>query len=498
MRQSFRVVHLLLLIVAFEHTRPACGTDVVFMVPADGADTEADAVVTPAYEAVTDAVAIANYQQWLDNGAARLALNLYDEAQKLAVARGTIEGDAPPYHIAIIPDGNFADIGFTLHTDDGIANHDSTPYIKLDPSPAAFAGTFLHETGHVVLATLAGGKRVPARPIASIPHSTAMLSNRGTAFNEGFAIHLETIAGHLMADEELIRRDYRFDRYDFASDRMRTCEYLRPLIDFRNYAQTHSRYGDVRRNTYAFAAAHKGPDYLRVQLDKNRDLVELRSANQLLQSEGFYATFFFACVMRGDQELDQGQMAARYRRLLYVIDEMIATVEQTPETPFLLYIVKTWLRLLPDEGAAIVGILHDLSHGVFVDSDAQSAWRAAYDAALTLDIQNFPPDGLNETRRGWTRSVLEDPDILFSRIGPQIACVVPGREVLLVAFGQAAPLAFDVNTVQEGVIRMIPDMTESDVQRWLAERAARPFEDSDDFSRRVGAARPWLRHCQFE
>jgi hypothetical protein len=58
--------------------------------------------------------------------------------------------------------------------------------------------------------------------------------------------------------------------------------------------------------------------------------------------------------------------------------------------------------------------------------------------------------------------------------------------VRLVAFGEGAPLRFDVNTVQDGILHLIPGITEAEVARWTAERAKKPFADAGDFRSRVG------------
>jgi len=43
---------------------------------------------------------------------------------------------------------------------------------------------------HVAVDMLAGGQRLGGLEVASIPHSTAALSDRTTALSEGYAIHL--------------------------------------------------------------------------------------------------------------------------------------------------------------------------------------------------------------------------------------------------------------------------------------------------------------------
>jgi hypothetical protein len=455
---------------------------VLFMKPAPD-EARAD---LPLYHRVDEPAEIERYTSWLDNESARMALALYEEAWATLRERGS-DLATPPYPVALIPRGNHADIGFRLQTEAGVEEHPGRSYIKLGPQKRGFENTFLHETGHVVLATLAGGKRVPAEPMASIPHTTAALTNRGTAFNEGFAIHLETLAGHL-SDERSMRARYRHERFDFGGAGVRS-EYLRHAVDLATFSQTVARYYEVRENNYAFASAFKEPEYLRVQLEKSRDFATLRDANQLLQSEGFNASFFFAYTVRGDGIPDPATVADRQRKMLNALAEMFASKPMAPDSPYLLHFLETYMRLYPSDAGEVVDILLDLSHGVFVDAEAPALWRKAYMTALTLDIRNFPPAETQHARTRWREAVMEDPTVLYARLGPQIACIVPDESVRLVAFGQEMPLSFDLNTVQEGVIRMIPEMTDEGVDLWLAERARLPFASAEDFRHRIGEQR---------
>jgi hypothetical protein len=96
----------------------------------------------------------------------------------------------PEYYVALVPGGNHAAAGFRLGTGGGVQEYPHTPYILLDAEPERLETTLLHETGHVVMNILAGGRRLDGLEIASIPHRTAALTDRTTAFSAGCAIHL--------------------------------------------------------------------------------------------------------------------------------------------------------------------------------------------------------------------------------------------------------------------------------------------------------------------
>ncbi|HUE00603.1 MAG TPA: hypothetical protein VMR62_13605 [Bryobacteraceae bacterium] len=165
---------------------------------------------------------------------------------------------------------------------------------------------------------------------------------------------------------------------------------------------------------------------------------------------------------------------------------MFAATKTDISTPWLLALVTQYMRLFPDERAEIVDALNDLSHGVFVDPGAAALWREHYMASPRLDLEHLNRDAINATRKHWREQVLSDPRVLLSRIGPEIVSTVPAVKVRLVAFGEAAPLRFDVNTVQEAILPLIPGIAEEEIARWTAERAKAPFADAGDFRRRVG------------
>ncbi len=466
---------------------PIQEASVVFMEPAGVTDA-----VPPIYRPVENVERLARCQSWLENEAAHRALGLYATAWRIA------HPDGPPatLHIALVPGGNHADVGFQLAAGDEPVEFGTLAYLKLDEASHRFGITLLHETGHTLLTTLTAGRRVAARSIASLPHTTAALTDRGTAFDEGFAIHLETLAAHL-ADSAELRARYHHERMDVGSSSFGSSEYFRHSSDLTSYSQSRARYHHVRENDFAFATACREPDYLRVQLEKARDFSTLRDANQLLQSEGFHASFFFALTVRGAGLPSADLVRERQQRMLTVLADSLPGGLGDPEAPHLLLFVESYLARYPEQGREVVDLLLELCHGVFVDAGAADLWREHYLAALRLDLRNLGRQEIAAARARWRAAVLEDPSVLHARLGPQLPCRVRGPMVSLVALGQGAPLAFDLNTAQEGVLRLIPDIGADEVQRWLVERARAPFQDVREFLQRVALDSSTLVHLEF-
>jgi hypothetical protein len=438
----------------------------------------------PVYAVVTDSARLATYRAWIENDAARWALELYEKARRIAQDVRGSTSQPRGLHIALVPNGNHAAVGYRLVQGADTAAYPAAAYVKLGPQEWRFGITLLHETGHVVLRTLYGGAAFPKKPMAAISHTTAALTDRATAFDEGYAIHLEALLVHL-SDERHLRNKYRHEQMLFGTWPGFLAEYYRQSADLMTFSQTVSRYYLVRENAFAFASATPAPDYLRTQLEKGRDYSTLRTANQMLQSEGFYGSFFFSLLSRGRSRPDTELVLERQEKLLTAIAHVLRDDSPDADTPYLLRLMESYIALYPDEAEEVLDLLLDLSHGVFVDLEARARWRDHYLAALRLDLAAMDREGMEARRAAWRTKVRQDPAALYALLGPQIRCVVPAATVELPALGVSNPLSFDANTVQENVLRVIPGISDAEVARWTSERDRRPFLHGDDIRRRV-------------
>jgi hypothetical protein len=446
----------------------------VSMVNTDGAEVTGQRLE---YRRVQNPV---RYADWIKNDYATRAFRLYRMAYDLArPGSGT-----PDYYIALVKGGNHAAVGFRLHENGKKKDYANQPYILLDEDPSRFDVTLLHETGHMAMALLAGGRPMEGEAMSGIPHSTASLSDRNTAYSEGYAIHLEALQAHVSRNPAVRQRFHR-EQVLFGDGPMKTSEYFRPSADLATYSQSLARYLEVRENNYSFESAFQGPDYLRVQLEKARDFATVRDANQLLQSEGYYASFFFLWVLRGTGIPDDHVLDEREGQVMRAMQAAFAAAGDTRQQPWLPLLVREYMKLYPAEKRLMVDALNDTSHGVFVDPAAAALWNQHYLAALRLDIKKMDPAQIDAARKRWRELVLADPDVLLSRIGPQVYCeVIGGPKLKLEAFPESLRVEFDANTVQPGIMRLIPGIKEEEIAKWLAERARKPFTGGDDFRAR--------------
>jgi hypothetical protein len=240
---------------------PATPVNVVILEPLVVVDTQGAEVQQSdvLYRRTTETE---RYLTWLKNAPAERAFALYRAAWEITHP----DGGTPDYYIALVKGGNHAAVGFRVREGERTVNHPNQPYILLDAEQSRFEDTLLHETGHMAMALLAGGRQLQGVSMAAIPHTTAALTDRNTAFSEGWAIHLETLQAHLTRDAGARRRFHR-EAILFADAPMRMAEYFRQSADLASYSQSLARYLEVRENNYAFESAFQGPDYLRVQLE---------------------------------------------------------------------------------------------------------------------------------------------------------------------------------------------------------------------------------------
>lgn len=454
------------------------GSPFLFVEP----DLDAEAGELPAFRPVDDPARLARLRAWTSNEAALFAHQVYRMAWLASRADG--KARAPEtLVIAVEADAASTGQGYRLREGTSWEVWPHAPYLSLSEEANRFSAILLHESGHADLVLLTGGKPLPGRSIASIPHAATALTDRTTAFAEGFAIALEAVLAQRAVAPDLHARFWHGELQFGVMSSMQG-EYFRPSAGLAAYAQPSARHQEIRDNLFAFVSAFRGPDYLRAQLDPARDLASLRDANQILQSEGFVASVFYALLMRGAAP-DAERLRTRLGALMPALKEVLDRARLEPDTPLLVETVGSLARRVPAERREILATVLDLSRGVLVDPRAGAMWRRHYLAALRQQLDQLELDDINAARRRWLETAQADPTVLASRLGPQVPCVVGEVVVSLPGMDVEAPLGFDLNTAEEGVLRCVPGISDEEVARWLAERERAPFLSAADFRARV-------------
>ncbi len=464
-------------------TGPAA-TRLVFMTPAAG---EPKLRNKPrVWQRIVAPRRIAKLTALAANEPARFALALYAEAWRLQRKPGR-----PVLHIAVEPGGNYAKQGFVTVDSTGRRHvHEHTPYLILAERPRTFRSTLLHETGHAIHALLTGAAKGSAvdHSVAPIPHSTSAITDRRTAFNEGFAIHLETVNAHCGRDPQT-RAFYDRGRLNHGRTKRSALrsEYYAAARDLMTYAQTFARYQQVRDGLYAFAAATAGPSrsYLQLQLTPARDRRQLRSAGELVASEGFVASVVFQLVA-GDGCTSLNALLPRYRNVFAGLRHAETTNGVHDHTPLLDFIHGV-VAASPGLARRALDVFLDLSRGVTLDAGAAALWRQLYDAGLTLDRRAMKAaiKRIERRRATWQRDARASVAVLGRRIGAVLRVRAEGLKVGLVMFGRKLALSFDVNAVDPRILALVPALTRAQVDAIISERTKSPFRDLADFRART-------------
>ncbi|MBT3786324.1 hypothetical protein HOF92_15220 [bacterium] len=456
----------------------------------------------PLYEEIKDSSKLATIRGYLDNERARTAISLYRSALEFSGAKqGGLSPDSP-YYIAIQEGGNHASSGFRLLSGGKIRMMTDTPFIMLGFQPHRFQTTFLHETGHVLLGVL--GKNLPeGSPIASIPHSTAALSDRWTAFNEGFSIALETFAAHYGKNHDQ-NAYYRNHTFPIGDKNLFESGFFQNLRDFWSYSQNWNRYSMVRDNHFSFQVPRGMRGYLNIQLSPDRDRSAPRSTAQLLISEGFHATFFFRLISmlyEQDKKSKMEELAVSLQPLMKALQSTFQT-KLKKDAPYLLHFVISLATLDSNLSEKVLKLLFQLSHGAFGDNQYAQTWKALHQASVEINFAVLSPleKKVRESQQDLWLGFQKDPNSLLKWDSPIVRTLVADLYVTMpVVFGaRKIPLSFDLNTVQPNVLREIEFLNESEVERICTQRSQKPYDSSKDFQTRSGLNEKKFKHFTFE
>ena len=459
-----------------ENDRPKLS--VILMRPIPGDDGE-----LPLFQQIEDPAAVRKYKLQMANESATFALTLFDLALRVSKTEC-------PFYIAIVDGGNNASQGFRLRTaGDKVVEHKLAPYMKLDPKPKGFQTTLLHESGHMIFSILSHGKGIPTQPIAPMFHTTSAITDRGTAFNEGFAEHLEATMAHFGNNRQ--QQDYyRHRRLTKFSESVAKTGYFFPISDMSNYAQNFARYQAVRDNRYSFENATSAKNYNRIQLSPIPNLERLRNPSQLVASEGFCASYFFWLVSDQINDLGRDEIERVYSPIFDAIQTLLneEPVNSAGIRPYLTDFLKHYGDSDSEQRRHGLRVLYHLSHGAFFDDDYRERWKTALDANFQLDIVQLRKlyASLEKTEQAAIDRVVANIELLDRKIGNVVPILVDGCKVRLpIAFGgQELPLSFDINSVQSRILSLVPEITNEEIVAFSKERDQAPFDDFDDLTAR--------------
>ncbi|MBT3218627.1 MAG: hypothetical protein HN348_06005 [Proteobacteria bacterium] len=410
--------------------------------------------------------------QWMDNEAADFALRLYRSAWQRR-----LDGQPPVFYIALEAGGNHASQGFTLiEGDDTLVDDDQMPFILLDEQEYRFSGTLLHETGHLILGLL--GAEPVDTDVSYVFHTTPAVTDRWTAFNEGFAQHLETIYAERVTDPDMrLHFDNRSSTFGPTSK-----HFFGPAMDLRTLSQTWQRFNGVRDNRFAHPAAYDGPDLLRHAIDPERDLSRLRNSSQLLACEGFVATVFYRL---GTTSAPGPLSSLDYEPIFDALAKAFQYESVHVDHLWLLHTINSLAEVRPEART----IFLDLSRLTTVSNQMLEDWPQIYDAGLRVNVKAYGDWQQQEAEifNHWVARLEQDHSLLAAAVAPEVFVCVDKKTVVPQLIQQSVDLCFDLNAATIPQLRAIDGADEHWLDEVVEERLPRPFQDLPDLGERAGA-----------
>jgi hypothetical protein len=138
-------------------------------------------------------------------------MDLYFLAQSYLYNIGEIDDIESAYLALTENQGGYAKKGFSLKTGEGNLNKENTPYVDITTSAAtaelnklmSFSQLYPHEMGHVLFHLLSPEDSTGSNTFSVDMHFFSLVTDYSTAFNEGFAEHIENLSRILEPNQKI-------------------------------------------------------------------------------------------------------------------------------------------------------------------------------------------------------------------------------------------------------------------------------------------------------
>jgi hypothetical protein len=387
-------------------------------------------------------------------------LALDESAQRIAGAAAP----RPTWLYLSQEEGGFARSGFWLQDANG-TTFVAEPFVDLvvgadSVEDGSFEEVFAHELGHVFLRRLL--PHLPAGP-SRTAHAALALTDRPTAFDEGFAMHFQALARRATRNPRLRDIDDGLD--------------ARPFLPY--WASRFDgawRIDGVRRNAFVqLQVPWPGEaDAARAQ-DTSAlfDTGRLKSGDQMLASEGVVATLFYRWLAPGPVATDA--VVARYAPWFTAMSALDATMLDA-DTPLPVALLQVFAARERDAAPAAIDTFLATTYGATLGPALPHRTEALAVLGRGGDPEAFVP-ALQAARAALAEAAARakaDPSVLDDGLGAGL-WLAAGERVL------------DLNTIEADGLQALGLEPALAVQV-LAERRARgPFAGLAALAARVPA-----------
>jgi DNA uptake protein ComE-like DNA-binding protein len=331
----------------------------------------------------------------------------------------------------------------------------------------SFEEIFAHEMGHVFLRRL-----LPRLPdgYSRAAHMSLTVTDNPTAFDEGFATHMQGLMRRITQNESLRNQDLGLEQKPFLG-------WWLSRIDGAH------RIDGVRRNWFVQAQIPlpgAGDAVARRDQSTLFDTAHLKNGNQMMASEGVIATLFYRWLVPGSTE-----RAAVLERYAQMFDALVMLNRQPPinqkldpDAPFFLDLLDAYRKTNAKDAARVLAMMIDTTYGATADASLSPQFEVLAAHGRTGDMSAFTSD-LKVARAALARlqdSVAKSPEKARAALGPSVWLF---RD-------KPSALAVNLNTAEREQLMQLPGVDSSAADRALESRRARgPFKDLPDFARRA-------------
>jgi len=345
-------------------------------------------------------------------------LELYRLCQCYLVGEGILQDVEPAYLALTDHQGGFAKQGFYLKREAGEPVRKDLPYVDITVQAAkgdlhglmSFTQLFPHEMAHVMYRLLSREDSVANNSRSVDMHYFSIITDYPTAFNEGFAEHMENVARHfeendsirsgIAADLEQIERSSRHPIDGFTRDfkyPFRIGFYKAGMINW------YQKFEDYKRSEYALSGQIR---YKNKSLKLNDpeemisyrnagfpDVGELRNIVQFHATEGAISAFFTALSLRelqhanpydslfsdlcANEPLEPDPLQRQFLKYFHVIHHHV--VRNNSSTSQFSDFISGYLEDFPEDKADVLEIYRELTGEEFTPDHPASIWLMVRD-----------------------------------------------------------------------------------------------------------------------
>ena len=347
-------------------------------------------------------------------------LELYRLCQCYLVAEGELQEIEPAYLALTDHQGGYAKQGFILRTPEGEISEPETPYVDITVQSATsdFKGLmsvtqlFPHEMAHVMYRLLSPEDSIANNSRSVDMHYFSIITDYSTAFNEGFAEHMENVARHFEKNDSIragIAEDLeRIEKSSGHSINGFTRDFIYP---FRmgyykaGMVNWYQKYEDYKRSVYALSGKVR---YINksLRLRNPEDGLtyrnagvgvegEIRNRIQFHATEGAISAFFTAVTLRDHQPVigsdilsqricdggleDLDPLQLQFLKYFHVLHRYV--VRNNSSTSQLSDFIGGYIESFPEDEADVLRIYRELTGREFTPDMPVSLW---------LMVKNYP------------------------------------------------------------------------------------------------------------